>query len=821
MSSPPEESRRDLQELARLRRENAGLRAKLDGERSAAVFAYPSAGQAADAPRIFLRLGDGGQARPAGVEEAAPEGICAMDSDFVITMVNQRLIEMTGYGREELLGRAVDIFMFPENLAEHTQRISRRSQGSPEQYEIRLRRKDGSELWAMVAAIPLWDAAGVFAGSYAMLTDITERKRAEQAVLASEAKFATVFDHAPLLLTISRLEDGVYLDVNRRFLEVSGLEREEVIGRTSVELGWISAAERERLAAEIKAQGRVKGMELVLAAKDGRAVTCLYYGEIIDVKGQPRLLSIAQDISERVVMEKALRASEERFRQLYDDAPIAYQSLDPDGLLIQVNQAWLAALGYTREEVVGRWFGFFLHPDLIAHFEKNFPCFKEAGQIRGVEFRMRRKDGSTLLAAFDGVIAYDEAGRMLRSHCVFADISERRRLEEQLRQSQKMEALGTLAGGIAHDFNNILGAVLGFAELAQEAVAEGENPREELAEIIAAAERARNLVRRILTFSRKVEADLRPLRLNQVLTQVLPMLERALPRMVGIELALEPKLGLVNADPGQVSQILLNLAGNAADAMPESGRLLIETANLLLGEAERRDYPEAEPGPYVLLRVSDTGAGMDAQTLERIFEPFFTTKEVSKGTGLGLSTVHGIVKAHRGHLRCESSPGQGTRFTILLPALAEGADDAGEAAPSSSAAAAPRPPARGTLLAVDDEQTLLAVAGRALAAEGYDMLTAASGESALEILAGRPGRVDLVLLDLGMPGMGGLKCLQRILAEHPGVPVVIASGYASDDQVRKALEGGAAGFVAKPYRRADLIAAVRRTLDKAGVRAAG
>jgi CheY-like chemotaxis protein len=372
-----------------------------------------------------------------------------------------------------------------------------------------------------------------------------------------------------------------------------------------------------------------------------------------------------------------------------------------------------------------------------------------------------------------------------------------------------MEAVGTLAGGIAHDFNNILGAVIGYTELAQELAQDGDANGEELEQVLLAAERARDLVRQILTFSRKAEADLRPVSLNRAVREALKLLEPTLPKMIDIQARLAEDLRLVNADPTQVDQVLLNLAANAADAMPEGGRLTIETSNVVLGEEHRRRHPEASPGGYVMLSVADTGHGMDKQTAARIFDPFYTTKEVGKGTGLGLATVYGIVKAHNGYIYCASQPGQGTTFEMFLPVLhAAGPAEAGLDEPAGGP-----PGGSETILLVDDEQALRTLGARALESRGYRVLTADNGEQALEIYRAQTGEVDLVIMDLGMPGMGGRKAMRSILDLNPRVKVVIASGYSPDAQVKDALEAGAAGYVAEPFRKADLLATVRGVLD--------
>ncbi|MEW5913016.1 MAG: response regulator [Thermodesulfobacteriota bacterium] len=400
-----------------------------------------------------------------------------------------------------------------------------------------------------------------------------------------------------------------------------------------------------------------------------------------------------------------------------------------------------------------------------------------------------------------------------------SDISRRKRaeqdkahLEEQLRQAQKMEAVGTLAGGVAHDFNNILTAIIGYSELALAANQRRQDCAAELGGLIKAARQASGLVRQILTFSRKLEPELKPLDLNQEIGQTLEVLKHTLPATVTVETRLQPELPPVNADATQIGLALLNLASNAADAMPAGGRLLLATRSVELDADYCIRHLEARPGPHVMLEVSDNGQGMDRETQEHIFEPFFTTKEPGRGTGLGLATVYGVIKSHGGHILCHSQPGQGTTFQIFLPV------GSAPALPPSASPAAPAGQAalggQETILVVDDEIPLRELSQRLLAAAGYTVLSAASGEEALALYRQQPGRIGLVLLDLNMPGMGGFKCLREMLALDPGAKVLVASGYAADGQAKAVLEAGAAGFVAKPFRWRDLLAQVRQVLDR-------
>jgi len=390
--------------------------------------------------------------------------------------------------------------------------------------------------------------------------------------------------------------------------------------------------------------------------------------------------------------------------------------------------------------------------------------------------------------------------------------AERYNLESQLRQAQKMEAIGNLAGGIAHDFNNILGAVMGFAELARDDAQAGKvPPRRDLDQIITAAERATELIKKIMAFGRKAELDLKPLNLNQVVQGTQAILERTLPKMISIETLLADDLPPILADFTQMEQVLLNLASNAADAMPDSGKLIIETRQIVFDHEYCRSHLEIKPGPYVLLLVTDTGVGMDQDILEHIFEPFYTTKEIGKGTGLGLASAYGIIKTHGGHIQCYSEVGMGTTFQINLPVFREMKIELKEEiAPLNEEALK----GTETILLVDDEESLRQLGTLALRSKGYQVLTATRGEEALEIYRARGKQLDLVIMDLGMPGMGGHKAIKAIMEINPKAKVLIASGYSATTQVKAPLESGAAGYVAKPYKRADLLATVRSVLDK-------
>ena len=386
---------------------------------------------------------------------------------------------------------------------------------------------------------------------------------------------------------------------------------------------------------------------------------------------------------------------------------------------------------------------------------------------------------------------------------------EKSKLESQLRQAQKMEALGTLAGGVAHDFNNILTAIIGYSELALDDAESGVVNPKPMKEVIRAGNRAKELVIQILSFSRKLEPMLQPVSLNKVVLEAEAMFKRTIPRMISLEHNLADNLWLVNADANQLHQVIMNLGSNAADAMTNGGRLVFETENVTLDADYSKEHAGASPGDHVLLMVSDTGHGMDKETLERIFDPFFTQKAIGKGTGLGLATVYGIVKNHGGYTICYSEPGQGTTFKVYLPAIESNEEtrsvakiDEAEFFGGSE-----------TILLVDDDEALRNLGQRILSPLGYKSLLAETGEEALRVYQEKGAAIDLIILDISMPGMGGHKCLQELLKINPKVKVVISSGYSRNGQLKDTLASGAAGNIPKPFSKSEMLKTVREVLD--------
>jgi len=563
--------------------------------------------------------------------------------------------------------------------------------------------------------------------------------------------------------------------------------------------------------------GRVSEADANLRKKDGSEIAAHIRINFLDPSDPAKgAISAIADISDRKRSEEELRRSEERLDLALKGANLGLWDWNLKTGRAVWDERALAMGGYKPGEI---------QPDLRTFKDnthpEDWPRLVEvlSGHLAGhlsafdVACRHRSKSGEWRWILSQGkIVAYDKDGTPLRMTGTSLDITERKLAEQeraslraQLVQAQKMEAIGTLTGGIAHEFNNLLTVVLGYAELLVAEKNEGEAGYQELRRIVHAAQRGAELVRGLLTFSRKSEMNLAPIDLNHEVEQVKKLLDRTLPRLIEIDLNLRDGLKTVAADSGQVRQVLMNLALNARDAMPDGGKLTIQTDNLdragcLLPLA-------AKPGDCVLLTVSDTGIGMDPETVDRIFEPFYSAKGLAYKTGLGLSVVHGIVEKHRGYITCESQPGQGTTFKVYLPV-------ADKAKPAVAPEKFQAPGGTETILIVDDEEYVRDLASRILNRAGYRVITAEDGPQAMEIYGKERNSISLVILDLIMPKVGGRRLLEQLLQVAPDIKVLIATGYSDATNRDELLHAGAKGFVGKPFEMAQLLKAVRGVLDE-------
>jgi len=506
--------------------------------------------------------------------------------------------------------------------------------------------------------------------------------------------------------------------------------------------------------------------------------------------------------------EEALLRSEERFRRAFEHAPIGMAIVGPDFRPVRVNCALCEMLGYSADELTRSTFPEITHPDDAAR-DAELTGRVFAGELASyrLEQRCRRKDSSFVSVRLTATVVRDEAGRPLYELRMLESVAERKVLEDRLRQSQKMEAIGRLAGGVAHDFNNLLTVIRGYGDMLLARFRGDDSASRDLREIARAGERGTALTRQLLAFSRRQVLEPKVLDLNAIVVDMQGMLRRLIGEDIELVIALAPDAGRVVADQGQIEQVVLNLVVNARDAMPSGGRLTIETADVDMGADGAA--PAVEPGAYVRLAVRDTGSGMDPETMAHLFEPFFTTKERGSGTGLGLSTVYGIVKQSGGHLRVDSEVGRGSSFEIFL-ARADG-----KAVPSAPGPAEPPKPATGeTILLVEDDTLVRELALRILRSHGYRVLAARDGAAALDLCRARTGPIHALVTDVVMPQMSGRELAASVGALLPGVRVLFLSGYSTDfapGPVRS--EDGA--FLQKPFTPDDLARKVRAVLDRA------
>ncbi len=672
--------------------------------------------------------------------------------------------------------------------------------------EDRIVRGNGTVDFVKWECRPWLDASNSIGGVVAYSEIITGRKNLEKALRDGELRFREIYDNAPVMMH-SINTDQIICNVNRKWLQEMGYSRQEVIGKAIREfMTPESALILSRVLREFWTSRKVADLPYRYVTKDGSVIDVLLDSVAIDDPIWGRCsLSVVRNVTEHKRSEQI----QIRLATAVSQSADAIVITDTDGVIEYVNPSFERITGYRVDEVLGRAIGFLKSGKQDSAFYANLWNTINRGEDWAGRLVNKRKDGSLYYEDQKISPVRDAAGRIINYVAVKRDVTQQVVIEKQLIQSQKMDALGTLVSGIAHDFNNILQVILGYADLLLMDKPIDAPDHAELEVIVKSARSGGELVQRLLAFGRKVESNFQAVDLNSEVGQVVKLLSRTIPKMIRIETSLEPNLTEVNGDPVQIERVLMNLAVNSKNAMPDGGVFVISTRNVSLTPKDCKAFPDAVPGDYALLSVSDTGFGMDKNTLERIFDPFFTTKSLGtdKGTGLGLSIVYGVVKQHNALICCESEPGQGARFDIYFPAIT--------CYEPKEKPAPDLPPLGGaeTILLVDDELYIRELGSRILGLAGYQVITAGDGREALEIYGREGHKIAAVVLDMAMPQMGGEECYRELIKIDPNVKVLVATGYAQETLRIDTFADHPVGYIAKPYQGNDMLVAVRRLLD--------
>lgn len=731
----------------------------------------------------------------------SPVGIFYYDLDLRITDFNTQFEDLLQSTRERLLGLDLSTVRDKRVLPAVRESLA----GLEGQYEGQYEATTSSaQLWVLMKTAPVYDDKRHVKGGVGIVEDMTKRREVEREIFMLAQALKSIRD----CVSITDLEDNI-LFVNDAFSRTYGYAPAELVTK-SVRMvrseNNLANVTGEILQATLR--GGWEG-ELLNVRKDGSEFPVYLSTSVVrDSEGAPiALIGAATDITERKHAEQRLSDSEERYRSLIDSARDVIFTATPHGIITSLNPAFEISTGWKRAEWLGKLYNDLFHHDDLAGARENFVRGLQGERVPMLEIRIRTKDGGYVVGEFT-ITPQTQDGKIVGLLGVARDVSERRRLEGQFRQSQKMESLGTLAGGIAHDFNNILAIVLGHASLLKQSQNVAGKQIATADAIIKASKRGAALVTQLLTFASKSDVLFESVSINDIVLEITRLVGETFPRSVVINTRLDTDLPSIVADSTQLHQMVLNLCINSRDAMPRGGSLSLMTT-LVAGKSVAGQFSGAGAAQYVVLEVSDTGEGMDEVTKQRIFEPFFTTKEKGKGTGLGLATVYGIIESHGGFVDVESEVGIGTTFQIYLPAEA----GAAELPESKREPSGDVPRGTETILVVEDEDMLRDLLKNALISKGYSVITAGDGVEAVEVFMLHRREISLVIADVGLPRLSGSEVFQKLKRINAQIKVVLASGFLEPGFTADILKSGVREVIRKPYQPDELLRCIRRVLD--------
>ena len=742
--------------------------------------------------------------------EQSSEGIAVVDLDGNLKYSNDAFAKIHGYSLKEIIGKNLSIFHTPQQMPsveEANREIKETGEFKGEIWHVR---RNGTVFPTLMHNSLLRDEAGTPIGVIGTLRDITERKQAEEALRESESRLANIIGFLPDATFAIDLEGRVII-WNWAMEKMTGIKSEEILGKGNYEYAIPFYGTRRPLLinlllksdkkveekykfisrkgdhfiAELDVPITVKGKEIFLWGKAS---------PVYDSKGKIiGAIQSIRDITKRKQDEEEIIKRQKYMESVVHSAPDAIVALDASHNIIEWNPGAERIFGYSRDEVIGKDLDDLISlPDMKHELKALTKHILSGETVLSHETVRHRKDGTPVNVIVAGSPIKIE-GKFFGAVAIYTDITEKEKLESQLRQAQKMEAIGTLAGGIAHDFNNILAAIIGYAELAKIKVPDGSKALSDLDQVLKLSSRAETLVQQIIAFSRKQELEQKPLQLKYIIKEILKLIRFTLPTDIEIKQDIAKDVGVVNADPTQMQQVIMNLCINAGHAMQELGGVL--------------EVSLQEAGPNLKLTVKDSGHGMNSELLERIFDPYFTTKEKGVGTGLGLSVVNGIVDSHGGTITVESEPGKGSAFHVYLPLIQEGVikPEIDIDAPISTG--------NERILFIDDELALVDIGKQMLEHFGYEVTSRTSSIEALELFRTKPDQFDLVITDMTMPNMTGDKLAKELMKIRSDIPIILCTGFSERVSEEKVKGMGIKDFAMKPVVIQDLAKTVRKVLD--------